>query len=54
MESFTLWKIFMPVFYSIVLLLLIEFVSRALNDNDDDDFGGGMLIPSYQGQVGEN
>ena len=34
-------------FYPMAALVLVELISRALPD-DDDDFGGGKMIPAYQ------
>ena len=48
-ESFPMWKAFLWIFYPITILVIFEVVSSAFNDNDDDDFGGGKMIPAYQG-----
>ncbi len=46
-DSFPAWKAVVWCFYPMLALILVELVSRALPD-DDDDFGGGKMIPSYQ------
>ena len=46
-ESFPIWKAILWCFYPMAALVLIELVARALPD-DDDDFGGGKMIPTYQ------
>ena len=46
-DSFPIWKAVLWCFYPIAVLLLVELISRALPD-DDDDFDGGKMIPSYQ------
>tara|TARA_Y100001968_G_C19157080_1_gene618962 strand:- start:478 stop:651 length:174 start_codon:yes stop_codon:yes gene_type:complete len=47
-ESFPVWKALIWVLYPMAVLVLLEVVS-SFNDNDDDDFGGGKMIPAYQG-----
>ena len=46
-ESFPIWKAVLWCFYPMAALVLIELIARALPD-DDDDFGGGKMIPSLQ------
>ena len=46
-DSFPIWKAVLWCFYPMAALVLLELISRALPD-DDDDFGGGKMIPSYQ------
>ncbi len=45
--SFSVLKSVFWCFYPMAALVLVELVSRALTD-DDDDFGGGKMIPAYQ------
>ena len=40
-ESFPIWKAILWCFYPISALVFIELHLRSINDNDDDDFGGG-------------
>ena len=46
-DSFPFWKAVLWCFYPIATLILIELVVRGLPD-DDDDFGGGKMIPLLQ------
>ena len=46
-DSFPIWKAVLWCFYPMVGLALIELISAAFPD-DDDDFGGGKMIPVYQ------
>ena len=46
-DTFPIWKAVLWCFYPISSILLIELIYRSLPD-DDDDFGGGMMIPAYQ------
>ncbi len=46
-ESFPVWKAFLWCFYPITALVIIELLSRGFDD--DDDQGGGKMIPAYQG-----
>ena len=46
-DSFPIWKAVLWCFYPMAALVLVELISRALPD-DDDDFGGGKMIPAYQ------
>ena len=46
-DSFPVWKAVLWCFYPITALVLIGLISKAFPD-DDDDFGGGMMIPAYQ------
>ena len=39
-ETFTIWKAVLWCFYPVVTLVGIELLLRAVNDDDDDDFGG--------------
>ena len=43
-DSFPFWKAVLWCFYPMTALVIIELVARALPD-DDDDFGGGKMIP---------
>ena len=40
-ESLPIWKAILWCFYRISALVFIELLLRSINDNDDDDFGGG-------------
>ena len=46
-DSFPMWKAVLWCFYPMAALVLVELVARALLD-DDDDFGGGKMIPVYE------
>ena len=46
-DSFSIWKAVLWGFYPIAVLVLVELIARTLPD-DDDDFGGGKMIPAYQ------
>ena len=46
-DSFPMWKAVLWCFYPMAALVLVELVARALLD-DDDDFGGGKMIPVYK------
>ncbi len=46
-DSSPLWRSILWCFYPMAVLILVEVVSRVLTD-DDDDFGGGKMIPAYQ------
>ena len=43
-ETFTIWKAVLWCFYPVVALVGIELLLRAVNDDYDDDFGGGIVI----------
>ncbi len=45
-DSFPVWKAVLWCFYPMAVLVLVEMVSRAFSD--DDDYGGGKMIPAYQ------
>ena len=46
-DSFPIWKAVLWCFYPFAVLVLLELVARIIPD-DDDDFGGGKMIPAYQ------
>ena len=46
-ESFPFWKAVLWCFYPMTALVILELIARALPD-DDDDLGGGKMIPAYQ------
>tara|TARA_B100001250_G_scaffold384733_1_gene379846 strand:- start:1251 stop:1427 length:177 start_codon:yes stop_codon:yes gene_type:complete len=46
-DSFPVWKAVLWCFYPITALVIVQLVTRALPD-DDDDFRGGKMIPAYQ------
>ena len=46
-DSFPIWKAVLWCLYPFTALVLVELIARAL-PNDDDDFGGGKMIPALQ------
>ena len=46
-DSLPVWKAVLWCIYPMAVLLLIELIFRSLPD-DDDDFGGGKMIPVLQ------
>ena len=44
-DSFPIWKAVLWCFYPIAAFALVSLIANALPD-DDDDFGGGMMIPA--------
>ena len=44
-DSFPIWKAVLWCFYPMALLILVGLIARGLPD-DDDDFGGGKMIPA--------
>ena len=46
-DSIQIWKAVLWCLYPMAALVLLELISRSLPD-DDDDFGGGKMIPAYQ------
>ena len=46
-DSFPIWKAVLWCFYPLAFLVLFELFVRGLTD-DDDDFGGGKMIPALQ------
>ena len=46
-DSLPIWKTVLWVFYPIASLALLALILSDLPD-DDDDFGGGKMIPAYQ------
>ena len=46
-DSFPIWKAVLWCFYPLACLVLFELFVRGLTD-DDDDFGGGKMIPALQ------
>ena len=46
-DAFPLWKSILWCFYPMAILVLLELASNVLPD-DDDDFGGGTMSPTYQ------
>ena len=46
-DTFPAWKAVLWCIYPMTALILFELISRALTD-DDDDFGGGKMVPAYQ------
>ena len=47
LDSFPIWKAVLWCFYPMAVLILFELIVRASPD-DDDDFGGGKMIPALQ------
>ena len=43
-ESVSIFKVVLWCFYPMAAVVLIELLLRAVNDNDDDDFGGGKGV----------
>tara|TARA_B100000700_G_scaffold120826_1_gene135697 strand:+ start:150 stop:326 length:177 start_codon:yes stop_codon:yes gene_type:complete len=46
-DSFPIWRAVLWCLYPIAALVLVELIIRDLPD-DDDDFGGGKMIPASQ------
>ncbi len=46
-DSFPIWKAVLWCLYPMAAIVLVELISRAL-PNDDDDFDGGKMIAAYQ------
>ena len=46
-DSFPTWKAVLWCFYPFAALALVELIARGLPD-DDDDYGGGKMIPALQ------
>tara|TARA_B100000965_G_C19488860_1_gene712064 strand:- start:744 stop:920 length:177 start_codon:yes stop_codon:yes gene_type:complete len=46
-DSLPIWKAVLWCFYPMVSLVIIGLIASALPD-DDDDFGGGKMIPALQ------
>ena len=46
-DSFPIWKAVLWCFYPFAVLVLVQLIGRGLPD-DDDDFGGGKMIPALQ------
>ncbi len=46
-ESISTWKAILWCFYPMAVLIAIELLARALDDDDDQD--GGRMIPILQG-----
>ena len=46
-DSFPIWKAVIWCIYPMAALVLVELIVRSLPD-DDDDFGGGKMIPVLQ------
>ena len=46
-DSFPIWKAVLWCFYPMATLVLFELIARAFQ-GDDDDFGGGKMMPAYQ------
>ncbi len=47
LDSFPIWKAVLWCLYPIGTLILFELILSGLPD-DDDDFGGGKMIPALQ------
>ena len=46
-DSIPAWKAVLWCFYPMVAFALVRLIASALPD-DDDDFGGGKMIPALQ------
>ena len=46
-DSFPLWKAVLWCFYPMAAIVIAGIIARSLPD-DDDDFGGGKMIPVLQ------
>ena len=46
-DTFSAWKGILWCFYPIATLVLLEFLLRQIDDDDDQD--GGKMIPVMQG-----
>tara|TARA_B100000965_G_scaffold359586_1_gene339739 strand:+ start:223 stop:399 length:177 start_codon:yes stop_codon:yes gene_type:complete len=46
-DSFPIWKAVLWCFYPMAALIVIGLIAGALPD-DDDDFGGGKMMPALQ------
>ena len=46
-DSFPIWKAVLWCFYPMAVLIVIGLIAGALPD-DDDDFGGGKMMPALQ------
>ena len=45
-ENLPIWKTLLWCYYPISVLIIIELISRYLNDDDNQD--GGRMIPVYK------
>ena len=43
-ETVSIFKVVLWCFYPMAALVFIELLLRSINDNDDDDFGGGKGV----------
>ena len=48
-DSFPVWKALAWVFYPMSVLVAVEMFFRVADDDADDDEGGGVMTPVYQG-----
>ena len=48
-DSFPIWKAILWCFYPVTFLVGVEMFLRLLNDDYDDDEGGCVMTPVYQG-----
>ena len=48
-DSFPVWKALAWVFYPMSVLVAVEMFFRVADDDVDDDEGGGVMTPVYQG-----
>ena len=46
-DSYPIWKAILWCFYPVGSLVAIELFLRSINDDDDE--GGGVMTPVYQG-----
>ena len=47
LDSFPIWKAILWCFYPMATLVLLELLTRKIDDDDDRD--GGKMIPAIQG-----
>ena len=48
-DNFPVWKAILWCFYPIATLVALELLARGVDD--DDDQGGGKMIPIFQGSA---
>tara|TARA_B100001094_G_scaffold302334_1_gene329420 strand:+ start:239 stop:424 length:186 start_codon:yes stop_codon:yes gene_type:complete len=47
-DSFPIWKAVLWIFYPMAVLMFVELLLRALNDDDDDEGGKGIRVAQMQ------
>ena len=48
-DTFPIWKAILWVFYPMSVLVAFELFLGTNGDDDNDDEGGGIMTPVYQG-----